>query len=132
MVIRNSSKPLTSTDIVSDTPGLHIVANLQSSLRKQLTQHAGFRELIETLVQRYHLQNLGEVFYDFPTGGFTAVVCLAESHLSIHTWPEKGFLTFDVFLSNYKNNNRDITRHIYREVCAYFEAQVLEEHFLDR
>ena len=132
MVIRNSSKPLTSTDIVSDTPGLHIVANLHSSLRKQLTQCAGFRELIETLVQRHQLQNLGEVFYDFPTGGFTAVVCLAESHLSIHTWPEKGFLTFDVFLSNYKNDNRDITRHIYREVCAYFEAQVLEEHFLDR
>jgi S-adenosylmethionine decarboxylase len=29
--------------------------------------------------------------------GVTAVVLLAESHISIHTWPETGYASFDVY-----------------------------------
>ncbi len=31
-------------------------------------------------------------------GGVTGVMLLAESHLSIHTWPESGFAAIDVFV----------------------------------
>lgn len=31
---------------------------------------------------------LGEEFYVFPNGAVTGVLLLAQSHLSIHTWPE--------------------------------------------
>lgn len=31
-------------------------------------------------------------------GGVTGVALLAESHISIHTWPEAGFAAFDVFM----------------------------------
>jgi S-adenosylmethionine decarboxylase len=31
-------------------------------------------------------------------GGVTGVVLLAESHISIHTWPETGFAAIDVFM----------------------------------
>ena len=30
--------------------------------------------------------------------GFTAVAVLAESHISLHTWPEHGYLALDVFM----------------------------------
>ena len=31
-------------------------------------------------------------------GGVTGVAVLAESHITVHTWPERGFAAFDVFM----------------------------------
>jgi S-adenosylmethionine decarboxylase len=33
-----------------------------------------------------------------PNGGISGVAVLAESHISVHTWPERGFAAFDVFM----------------------------------
>lgn len=33
-----------------------------------------------------------------PNGGITGVAVLAESHISVHTWPERGFAAFDIFM----------------------------------
>ncbi len=35
--------------------------------------------------------------HTFDGGGLTAFAMLAESHLSVHTWPELGFAAFDIF-----------------------------------
>ena len=33
-----------------------------------------------------------------PNGGISGVLVLAESHISIHTWPERRFAALDVFM----------------------------------
>ena len=33
-----------------------------------------------------------------PYGGLSGVAILAESHISIHTWPERGYAALDVFM----------------------------------
>ncbi|HEX7388992.1 MAG TPA: adenosylmethionine decarboxylase [Acidiphilium sp.] len=38
-------------------------------------------------------------FHHFsPNGGVSGVVVLAESHISIHTWPERGYAALDIFM----------------------------------
>ncbi len=38
-------------------------------------------------------------FHHFtPNGGVSGVLVLAESHISIHTWPEKDFAAIDMFM----------------------------------
>ncbi len=38
-------------------------------------------------------------FHHFqPNGGVSGVVVLAESHISIHTWPERNYAAIDVFM----------------------------------
>jgi S-adenosylmethionine decarboxylase len=32
------------------------------------------------------------------TGGISGVAVLAESHISVHTWPEKKYAAFDIFM----------------------------------
>jgi len=33
-----------------------------------------------------------------PSGGISGVAVLAESHISVHTWPERDFAAFDIFM----------------------------------
>ena len=33
-----------------------------------------------------------------PNGGVSGVAVLAESHISVHTWPERGYAAFDIFM----------------------------------
>jgi len=33
-----------------------------------------------------------------PNGGISGVAVLAESHISVHTWPERDFAAFDIFM----------------------------------
>ena len=33
-----------------------------------------------------------------PHGGISGVAVLAESHISVHTWPERGYAAFDIFM----------------------------------
>jgi len=40
---------------------------------------------------------LGMTSHKFHPQGVTAVALLAESHISMHTWPEKGMAVCDVF-----------------------------------
>ena len=42
---------------------------------------------------------LSERWHHFGSGfGYTGVVILSESHISVHTWPEKGYAALDVFM----------------------------------
>ena len=41
-------------------------------------------------------------YHEFTPQGVTGFALLAESHLSIHTWPEKGVAKCDIFTCNEK------------------------------
>lgn len=114
------------------TPGLHILSEFNSEKADYLYSSTSCRSLFERLIAGHGLTKVGEVYYDFDTGGFTAVICLTESHLSIHTWPEFGLATFDIFLSNYQRNNHDKVRLIYQEVLAFFEGTERQKTELNR
>ncbi len=40
---------------------------------------------------------VGEAYHRFEPDGVTGVVLIAESHLSIHTWPARGYVAVDIF-----------------------------------
>jgi S-adenosylmethionine decarboxylase len=68
----------------------------------------------------------------FDNQSFTAAVCLKESHLCIHTWPEFKQLTFDVFLCNYTQDNTQKVEQIADEIVQYFNADVIQKHKIHR
>jgi S-adenosylmethionine/arginine decarboxylase-like enzyme len=102
-------------------PGLHILASF-SAHAGALNDMEACRFFFDRLIEDKALVKVGAAYHAFPGGGFTAVIALTESHLSIHTWPEYGLATFDVFLSNFLRDNEHIVRSVYAETLRFFNA----------
>jgi S-adenosylmethionine decarboxylase len=113
-------------------PGTHLIATLKSEAGIKLEEFTAFRTLINQLILDHQLQKLGEVYHNFEPSGYTGVVCLSESHLSIHTWPEHGTLNIDIYLSNHLRMNDGTVTAIYESICGFFGGTVEMEQILKR
>ncbi len=69
------------------------------------------------------LNVVGDVFHQFEPQGVTGTVLLAESHLAIHTWPESGFVTLDVYVCNYLEDNTQKAFKLYGALKGHFKPQ---------
>ena len=56
-----------------------------------------YEKVIQELQKLQKLQFLNISKYKFEPQGFTILALLAESHISFHTFPEKGIISFDFF-----------------------------------
>jgi S-adenosylmethionine decarboxylase len=54
-------------------------------------------DLLENAAEACGAHVLQTISYQFDPQGVTAICLLSESHISIHTWPEKGEAAVDVF-----------------------------------
>lgn len=119
-------------DTIGSIDGLHLMANLHgcSGAESLLREVAVLRAKCLQLVAESGLGAVGECFHQFGDGGgVTGVVVLAESHLSVHTWPEKNFVTLDVFVCNMNCDNRAKARQLFASLVATFQPQ--DEHFYE-
>lgn len=79
--------------------GTHLLADMLGIAPEKLSDCASMEALLRDSALAAGAQILFSHFHSFGTGlGITGVVLLAESHISIHTWPECGFAAFDVFM----------------------------------
>jgi len=77
--------------------GTHIIVDLWEASRLDDLAHmeAAMREAVDVCgatLLHIHLHHFT------PSGGISGVAVLAESHISVHTWPERDFAAFDVFM----------------------------------
>lgn len=71
------------------------IAHIETTLRRSA-------EAAGATLLHLHLQPL------VPTGGVTGVAVLAESHISIHSWPDEGYAALDVFMSGNAEPDRAV------------------------
>jgi S-adenosylmethionine decarboxylase len=90
------------------------------------------KAFFDRVIPENKLSRVGEVYHQFDGGGYTAVICLTESHISIHTWPEFNRVTFDVFLSNFMNYNHDIVESIHSDFLIMMQAEDINTTRLSR
>lgn len=79
------------------TVGTHALADVSGSTSPLLDDAAGLEELLRTASLAAGATVLAGHHHAFEPHGATAVVVLAESHVSIHTWPEWGGATLDAY-----------------------------------
>ena len=64
--------------------------------------------------------------------GITGVVLLAESHLAVHTWPELGAVTLDVYVCNLGADNSAKAEILLQFLIAAFAPQTCSRQALQR
>lgn len=63
--------------------------------------HGNIEEISQIMIESCKATGatvLSHHFHPFPGGGVSGVIVLAESHQSIHTWPEKNYVALDMFV----------------------------------
>ncbi|APA70764.1 MULTISPECIES: adenosylmethionine decarboxylase [unclassified Janthinobacterium] len=88
---------------MAETPhlplGTHLLADLSGISADRLRDCDALERLLRQAAVTAGAQVLHSHFHSFGAGqGVTGVVLLAESHISLHTWPEVGFAAVDIFM----------------------------------
>ena len=79
--------------------GRHAIADLHDVSQDILGSIDFWKELLIDGAKISGATVLSDHFHHFGEGfGITGVIVLAESHISIHTWPEKKYAAVDIFM----------------------------------
>ena len=110
--------------------GLHLTADLyQCSCDSALMICADtIAQLCRSQTDASGLTLVEDKWVKFPEwqgqpGGVTGAVLLAESHLAIHTWPETGNVTIDVYVCNFSGDNSAKAQALMDGVVAAYAPQ---------
>ena len=92
---------ITTSDIhnisITDTVGKHCILELYGCDCARLDDESFLRSAITNAALRAGATLLQLITHHFQPHGVTGLALLAESHISIHTWPESGYAAVDVF-----------------------------------
>jgi S-adenosylmethionine decarboxylase len=88
-------------------------------------------------VESVGLEAVQHLFHTFRAtdqgpGGVTATVLLAESHICLHTWPEKKAVTADVYVCNFSGDHSAKARGLMVALVQRFQPEWTEQRSLDR
>jgi spermidine synthase len=61
--------------------------------------------------------------WDGQPGGITGTILLAESHLAIHTWPERRGVTLDVYVCNFTSDNTGKAEQLFEALMLAFRPK---------
>ncbi len=91
------------------------------------------REIVLRAAKECGATILDDHFHQFQPIGVSGVVLIAESHISIHTWPESGFAAADIFTCGEMKPQVaiDIMREGFRAKAASMSMKVVVRGQLD-
>lgn len=75
----------------------HLIAELYGCPFQSLDDLEGIRRAMLEAAEVVGATVLKDAFHPFEPDGVSGVVVIAESHLSIHTWPHRGYAAVDIF-----------------------------------
>ena len=77
--------------------GCHLLLELRDCNSALLNDLSYIRQAMIETAQDVGATIVGESFHHFSPQGVTGILAIAESHISIHTWPEYGYAAADIF-----------------------------------
>jgi S-adenosylmethionine decarboxylase len=119
---------------LADSPvGTHLLADLHGVDADLLQDGIALESLLRRAAEVAGARVLYSHFHSFGAGdGVTGVVLLAESHISIHTWPESGLAAADIFMCGLADPGRALKVLIDGLAPAHQSVHILARGFAER
>lgn len=77
--------------------GRHVLAEVYDCDPKVLNDHKLIEDILIEAAKEAKATIVETIFHKFNPHGVSGVVVIAESHLTVHTWPEYGYAALDMF-----------------------------------
>jgi len=113
---------------------LHIIADLKKIdfQKLQLTEDI-LKSFITDSLKEVWLTELWNHYHTFTNPDeITWVIALSESHVTFHTWPEKDYVSLDIFVCNVENNNSNKAKNLYSKFIIFLQAWEIDEQMIER
>jgi S-adenosylmethionine decarboxylase len=108
--------------------GKHFICDLSDCDKTLLFDSDRASEMFTRAVRNSGLTIVSEGIYKFSPHGFTCFLLLAESHASLHAWPEYGYCAVDIFTCNLDKDMFPLVE----QLRGLFHSQQISIRSLDR
>lgn len=112
--------------------GYHFIFNFDNVRDQLLVNLIEFQSFVEEKLIQYNLTKVGESNHIFEGNGFTLSICLKESHICVHTWPELKRIHLDFFICNYSKDNEYTAIGLSQDIKNYIGGKVSLEKMILR
>jgi S-adenosylmethionine decarboxylase len=103
--------------------GRHLILDLYGCDPEALDDYQGLLGLLETALDVADANVLRIIGEKFEPQGVTLVALLSESHASLHSWPEAGYMAVDLYTCGEKTKTHAAAEVLKQGVKAKFAEE---------
>jgi S-adenosylmethionine decarboxylase len=97
------------------TSGKHMICDIKGIENIELLNSSkGLKNMLTNICTKYNFEVLQEISYEFTPQGCSILFLLSESHISIHTFPEKNHMSLDLYTCREYEDNTE-----YQEIYTF-------------
>ena len=98
--------------------GKHAILDLSGCSPEIIGNNALVQEILCSTAQIAKITIVGDLELHFEPNGYTAILLLEESHLSIHTWPEYNYVSVDLYSCNLNTDFEAVKNFLVEQMKA--------------
>jgi S-adenosylmethionine decarboxylase len=109
-----------------ESSGKHMICDLKNIKNTDLLNNCDkLKKMMQEICTKYDFEILNRMEYVFQPIGCSILFLLSESHISIHTFPEKKHISFDLYTCRQYDND-EVYNKIYDFLIKHLDASINE------
>jgi S-adenosylmethionine decarboxylase len=112
--------------------GKHLIVDIKNIKNENIINDIDqLKTVMDSICEKYDFNILQKIEHQFEPQGISIIYLLSESHMTIHTFPEKKYIAFDLYTCREYPNN-DVYNEIHNYIVEEFQCNLENPKIVDR
>jgi S-adenosylmethionine decarboxylase len=112
--------------------GKHLIIDIKNIKNQDIINNIDkLKKIMDSICEKYDFNVLQKIEHQFEPQGISIIYLLSESHITIHTFPEKKYIAFDLYTCREYPNN-DVYNEIHNYIVEEFQCDLENPQIIDR